>query len=297
MKTLTIPPDILNAILQGAALALCVSGGKDGQVMAKAVCTFMREAGFTNKMFLVHADLGKMEWPESLPQCERLAQELTLPLFVVRASEGGLLARLRRRLNKMPQNQAGAPAPFWPSPASRYCTSDEKRGPIDKLLRQYALVICVEGIRAQESANRAKKPTCCLRKQITSTAYNGSVQDVIEGKRLAITWNAIIEWSIDDVWEAYEHSAAELRRRQQLYAGGEKEKALEGWQFSPVYVYGNERVSCRYCIPYGSPNDMRNAGEHDTDGLGEELAEMEKLSGFTFRKGQSIRQYLVKPKT
>jgi 3'-phosphoadenosine 5'-phosphosulfate sulfotransferase (PAPS reductase)/FAD synthetase len=53
----------------------------------------------------------------------------------------------------------GTGKPFWANAKIRYCTSDLKRGPIDKFYRDYhGVIISAEDIRAQESSARAHRP-------------------------------------------------------------------------------------------------------------------------------------------
>lgn len=57
---------IKQAITSGAVLYSNVSGGKDGQAMTKVLLNYgFKVAG------LVHADLGKAEWKESITQVRK----------------------------------------------------------------------------------------------------------------------------------------------------------------------------------------------------------------------------------
>ena len=54
--------DIINkAIAKGAKIYGSISGGKDGQAMINSLMTW----GY-NITGLVHADLGRVEWPQSM---------------------------------------------------------------------------------------------------------------------------------------------------------------------------------------------------------------------------------------
>lgn len=114
---------IRQAITMGAKMYWSISGGKDGQAGTKVTHNW----GFPIEG-LIHADLGKVEWEESLPMCQRQSEELNVPLFVVKRADGlGLLEYWQKRMMKL----QGKGIPFWSSSASRYCTSDLKRGPIN----------------------------------------------------------------------------------------------------------------------------------------------------------------------
>ncbi|MFX7816633.1 hypothetical protein ABTK28_22015, partial [Acinetobacter baumannii] len=76
---------------------LATSGGKDSAAVATATVRYLDEIGHTGPRVLIHADLGRVEWRDSLPSCERLAAKLGLELIVVRRQDVDLLARWQRR--------------------------------------------------------------------------------------------------------------------------------------------------------------------------------------------------------
>lgn len=284
---LHIPPIIAAACAQGAALAISISGGKDSQALLSAVASWHRASGYSNEVFAIHADLGRTEWPQTPAHVERICKVAGVPLVVVRRPAGDLLARWEERMQKL----QGTGKPFWSSAQNRYCTSDLKRGPINQYLRRYPLVISVEGIRADESAGRARKPVVHMREGITAAKLHGlELDDALAFRsfkqRLALTWNAIHSWSVEDVWAACGTSAAALAHRQRLYQAGEEEAALLGWPAHPAYVLGNERLSCALCI-LGSKNDLRNGARHNP-ALYRRLVEMEQQSGYTFRQDVAL---------
>ncbi|HET9062401.1 MAG TPA: hypothetical protein VFO62_03845, partial [Candidatus Binatia bacterium] len=77
----------------GAACAIGVSGGKDSTALALATVAYLDSIGHIGPRVLVHADLGRVEWKESLPVCERLAAFLGLELLVVRREAGDMMDR------------------------------------------------------------------------------------------------------------------------------------------------------------------------------------------------------------
>lgn len=286
---ITIPPVIRRACSKRAALAISISGGKDSQALLNAVSAWHTSNGYEGDLFAIHADLGRTEWPQTPEHVERICQVAGVPLVVVRREQGDLLARWEERMEKL----RGTGKPFWSSAQNRYCTSDLKRGPINKYLRRYQFVISVEGIRAEESPNRAKKPQVELRPAITSSAlHDVSLDDAISyrsfGQRLALTWNAIHEWSKEDVWAACGTNSVDLASRQQQYAAGDEAGALLDWPAHPAYVLGNERLSCALCI-LASKNDLRNGAKHNP-ALYARLVEMEQQSGFTFRADMALSE-------
>ena len=279
--------EILNAISKGAKLYGSVSGGKDGQAMSKVIHTSMfSKLKLTG---LIHADLGSVEWPESITMCENLALELHVPLTVVTRTDGsGLLAHWKNRMLKL----KGTGKPFWSSSKNRYCTSDLKRDPIDKWFRNCRenFIISCEGIRAEESPGRAKKLPLSIRTRITNPFYlNMSVEEAIANynpkKRLALTWYPIFNYSIKDVWATYNLKELDLIQARESYLYDNKVPVW--WKFHPAYVYGNDRVSCIFCI-MGSKNDLSVGKEHHPELLDKMIA-MEEEGNATFKMGFSLK--------
>lgn len=275
MAQIAVPTEIHNALERGAALAISISGGKDGQAMLNALMGFWYTHDFPGEVFVIHADLGVMEWPQTSGHVRKLARQAGIPLAVVRRPQGDLLDRWQERMEKL----KGTGKPFWSSAANRYCTSDLKRGPINKHLRQYPLVISAEGIRAQESKTRAKKPVWEVRSAITTKS------------REAYTWNPIHHWTLEDVWKACGTSSDDLKRRQQLYREGHIHEALFGWPCHPAYVYGNQRLSCSLCV-LASPNDLANGAKHNPE-IFQTLVKMETESGCSFRHNFWLRDLKI----
>ena len=88
---------VTGALLHGAAVAIGVSGGKDSSAVAIRTFDYLAEMGHSGPRLLIHSDLGRVEWKQSLPVCERLAERLKVDLVVVRRQKGDLLDRFRQR--------------------------------------------------------------------------------------------------------------------------------------------------------------------------------------------------------
>lgn len=143
--TQAVPPTIDEMIDAGALFAVSHSGGKDSQVMMIRLCALVPP----DQLVVVHAPLGRVEWPGTLAHIRATIGDA--PLILARARTD-LLAMVRRRGS-------------WPTPAIRQCTSDLKRGPIERELRRYLkanprfegrIVSCM-GLRADESRDRARR--------------------------------------------------------------------------------------------------------------------------------------------
>lgn len=320
MRPLLIPPVVSSALARGAALCISVSGGKDSCAMLRALVTEHRHAGWPGELIAAHAHLGRAEWPQTLPFITRLCADLEVPLVTVSRPQGDLVTEIRARMEKL----RGTDKPHWPSAASRYCTSDQKRTQLDKVLRSpwpsatqryctadqkrdqllklhrgHDLVIAAMGMRAQESAARRKQPVVAIQPRVTSKALRDlspeqALTEWRPGQRLALDWRAIHDWTLDDVWESIGTSAADLHYRRSLYRLGHEEDAFDGWPAHIAYVMGNERLSCALCV-LASRNDLINGARHNPE-LYREYVSMERESGFTFRADLAL-DGLIAPDT
>ncbi len=257
---LQLPREIREAIEADATLVLSLSGGKDSQAMASAVVRYVRSRGLSNRMVAVHADLGRAEWHQTHEVVAAQAASLGLELTIVQRDVGNrgpedLLDHITARAEKVGREKV-----FWPSSAARYCTSDLKRDPINKFLRTFdGIVISVEGLRAEESAARAKKGCWEPRKKISTAT------------RTALTWRPIHDWSEADVW-------AELGGR-------------HGDLVHPAYALGNERLSCSLCV-LASKGDLVRGATHNPE-YANAIADLEVEYGYTFTETTSILQLCI----
>lgn len=280
---------IKKAISKGARLYSNISGGKDGQAMTKVLLDWNFPI-----QGLIHADLGKAEWKESLLHCKKLSELHNIPLHIVTRKDGrDLVDHWQHRMNQL----TGTGKPFWSSSANRYCTSDLKRDPINVFYTStgFDFIISCEGIRSQESVARAKKEPLTIRERSSSSFYKGmtveeAVANFTPGKRLVLTWFPIFNFSIAEVWATYGNSQVQLEyfRRQYQKTGLINMGYVndQTWNFHPGYVYGNERISCAICV-LASENDIKIGAKHNPE-LYDRLVKMELESGCTFRKDFSL---------
>lgn len=276
MKTIQVPTQIDHQLRQGAALAVSVSGGKDSQAMLTALVALYAERGYRGPILAIHADLGRIEWPQTPGHVAHTAAQAGVRLVVVRRRNGegrwDMISRWEDRgAQLVAQGKQGRP---WSDAANRFCTSDLKRDPINIRLRAYTRVISAEGIRASESKRRAAKPAWEIRTRIHNS------------RRDAFTWNPIQDWTDQDVWEALGTSVQDLARRRALYAAGDVDAALRDWQAHPAYVMGNERLSCALCV-LGCQSDIENGIRHNPE-TARTLIAIEQQYGFAFQNGRSL---------
>lgn len=286
---LAIPDEIQNMAAAGAHLLVSISGGKDSDAMTRQVVGWWRQQQFAGSVELLHCDVGRMEWDQTLPHCRALASELGLPLAVERHSKRDLIDGIWRRMEVRPD------APPFPSSAARWCTSDYKRAVADRYIRNRwqsdSQVIQCIGYRRDESAARAKKPDWVERKAASAVTLNRRVVD----------WHPILSMSLEDVWATLGYTLGELAsiqsdvRSYRQMVSNTLSDVLQyihqrGFNAHPAYALGNERLSCALCV-LGSRNDLVN-GVWAKPKLARELADIEMQSGFTFRQGLSIGELI-----
>lgn len=252
---LAIPPEVLALQKAGALIVSSHSGGKDSQAMLiRLLEVIPRE-----QIVVIHAALGEVEWPGALEHAERQARDAGLPFIVARATKTFFeMVEHRYRVRPGPNSSC------WPSSANRQCTSDMKRGPIEREVRRYAkehgftqIVSCM-GLRAQESPGRAKRPVVSVNKR-------GSVAG-----RHWLEWLPIHDMTTDEVFAT-------------IRAAGQEPH----W----AYAAGNRRLSCVFCI-LGHPNDLANGARHHP-ALYAKYMEIEARTGYTMHQSRKSLREIV----
>lgn len=234
-----VPDEINRLIDDGAIFYVSHSGGKDSQAMYALLRDFVP----SNQIVVVHADLGEVEW-EGVQ--DHIIQNTDHRVWVVKAKKD-FLEMVEKRGK-------------WPSAAYRQCTSDLKRGPIFKFIRNdlkkrgATVAINCMGLRAQESSSRAKKEPFAYNKM---QSCNGRVI------RHVYNWLPIFHYTTEEVFQTID-------------VAGQK----------PFWAYQkNERLSCVFCI-MGCINDLRHGAEQRPE-LYKKYVELEKKIGHTmFTKGK-----------
>lgn len=254
-------PDVDRLLGGNAVVAVGVSGGKDSVAVALAVARHLDAIGHTGPRVLIHSDLGRVEWKDSLPACERLAAYLGWELVTVRRKAGDMLSRWEGRwlanLRRYVELECVKLILPWSTPSMRFCTSELKTAVITSALRKRFPgqdILNVTGIRRQESDNRAKMPVSSPMIALTRKNARG------------YAWNAIIEWAIEDVLQAIVDAGLDLHE---------------------AYVkYGASRVSCAFCIMSSGADLVAASTCEDNQPLYVRMVELEALSGFGFQGGR-----------
>ncbi|MCT8162860.1 MULTISPECIES: phosphoadenosine phosphosulfate reductase family protein [Pseudomonas] len=268
-------PEIDSVLQQKTVVAFGVSGGKDSIAGLIATHRYLNSIGFTGPRLAVHADLGSVEWDQSLFKCQEAAEKLGWEMDVTTRQAGGMMERWLSRWSNNTQRYTDLSCVQlilpWSTPSMRFCTSELKvaviRSRLKKLYPDYNIVNAT-GIRREESSSRAKMP---IAKHDPQTARRG-----FEGYQ----WNPIIEWSVGEVWGAI---------------------ASEGLDPHEAYTRFNmSRVSCRWCIMSSGP-DLYNA---TLDPAGHELyrqmVDLEIDSTFAFQSNKwlgDVNQTLLSSET
>jgi 3'-phosphoadenosine 5'-phosphosulfate sulfotransferase (PAPS reductase)/FAD synthetase len=241
---------IKQLIDEGALFVCNHSGGKDSQAMYLKLLEIVP----ADQILVVHADLGRVEWDDLQSHIKgTILEEHELHVCQAIYKDGStkdLISYTKDRGK-------------WPSPGQRWCTSDLKRGPIEKVTRAYmkehgyTQVVNCMGIRAQESPGRAKQVAFRPNNRLTLNS----------GARVAWDWLPIFEMLEDEVFET-------------IAAAGQK----------PHYVYelGMSRLSCCFCI-MASKKDLTIAATLRPN-LYREYVELERDLGFTLQAGKTLEE-------
>lgn len=233
---------IAELIARGALFVVNHSGGKDSQAMYLKLHDLVPR----DQLVIVHADLGAVEWAGAIGH-----------IIATTAGEEMHVCHSRRNLLQMIEERG-----MFPSPEQRQCTSDLKRGPIERTIRRLVenrvadfigvprgtntlhmhgrdaameagcgLVVNCMGMRAQESSGRRKLPVFKL------SARNS------KAGREWYDWLPIHDMLESDVFASI---------------------AAAGQEPHPVYKLGMRRFSCVFCI-MASEEDLKTAARLATE--------------------------------
>lgn len=228
------------------------SAGKDSQAMLDLVAELAGAAGVLDRVVVVHAGLGRMEWAGTGDLAREQAEHYGFRFEVVARPQGDLLTHVEERR-------------MWPGQTTRYCTSDHKRGQVYRAMtslvreldlpRRARILNCL-GLRAQESPGRAKLTPF----QHDSKASNKTRRDVD-------TWLPIHDWTVEQVWARIKQS---------------------GVRHHVAYDLGMPRLSCAFCI-FAPRAALVLAGQHNR-ALLDEVVALEARIGHTFRQELSLAE-------
>jgi len=255
--SVALTPEVEAMLAANAAVAVGVSGGKDSFACALAVARHLDAIGHTGPRLLINSDLGRIEWKDSLPSCERLAAHLGWELAVVHRKAGDMISRWQQRWMNNVARYANLEMvkmlhPFS-TPQMRFCTSELKTAVITSELRRRfpsQPIVNVTGIRWQESTARSRMPISAPADRLTRKNAAG------------LAWNAIIDWRLENVF-------SEIRSA--------------GLQLHEAYGAGSSRVSCSFCIMSSVADLLVAAGCQSNREAYILLVELESVSSSGFQ--------------
>jgi 3'-phosphoadenosine 5'-phosphosulfate sulfotransferase (PAPS reductase)/FAD synthetase len=234
------------------------SAGKDSQTTLDVICNQAEKQGVLDRVTVVHADLGRMEWQGTKELAKKQADHYGCRFEVTQyqdedGNEKSLLDYIKERGK-------------WPDSKNRFCTSEFKRGPIGRVftklaaeleLKRPARILNAMGMRAEESPARAKKKEVEPNNRFTT------------GKKVVTNYHPLLNWTTGEVW---------------------KNIADSGVEHHCAYDKGMPRLSCCFCI-FANKDALVTAGYENLELL-QEYAATERDINHTFKHKQPISEIL-----
>lgn len=247
-------------IAAAAPVAIGVSGGKDSCALAFATIEHLDAVGHRGPRILIHSDLGRVEWKDSAPTCQRLADRLGLELVTVRREAGDMMDRwLVRWANNVERYEALSCVRLilpWSTASMRFCTSELKTAIICReLVRRWPgrTILSACGIRREESAKRRQAPIAKAQPKLTSAPR----------RTTGIDWHPILDWTIGDVLAFL---------------------AARGFPLHEAYTrFGSSRVSCAFCVLASQGDIAASASCPDNADIYREMVDLEIVSSFSLQ--------------
>ena len=243
------------------------SAGKDSLAMLDHMVTLCDAAGVSrDRLVVVHADLGRVEWAGTRELAERQARRYGLRFEVVRREQNDLLDHVAARGK-------------WPSYSTRYCTSDHKTKPVTALMTQLVNE-AIEEQNLTHTGNVRSRPyrrvriLNCLGLRAQESTKRRDMQPVSddpasnETRREVTRWLPIHDWTEDEVW-------LHIRSR--------------GLEYHRAYDLGMPRLSCVFCF-YAPPEALLLAGFHNRELLSQ-YVRVERQIGHAFQYDSDFKQH------
>lgn len=232
---------IKELVKRGAIFYISHSGGKDSQAQLIDVSKYVP----ADQLVVIHAHLPEVEWKGTRKHIKNTIGDIQY-IEVIAVKTFFEMVDHRQK---------------WPAPAYRQCTSDLKRGPIEKAIRHdlkakgKLLAINCMGLRAEESPNRAKMAQFKFHKSMSKAG------------REVYNMLPIHDYKIEKVFST-------------IAAAGEEAH----WAYSK----GMTRLSCCFCI-MASTNDLTVSAQQNPE-LYKRYVNKEKELDFTIRADKSLEE-------
>jgi 3'-phosphoadenosine 5'-phosphosulfate sulfotransferase (PAPS reductase)/FAD synthetase len=220
-----IPDQVRDTLDRGGYLVINSSGGKDSQVVTYMLATHPELAKYKDRMVVLHADLGRGEWPGGGEHARYVAEAMDLTFVDTRKAtrRSAETGRVEPWVGDMLDYFAERAA--WPAAGKESCRSDMKRGPlwgwIKANIPEGAPVVNALGIRREEGQGDKTNPR--------SRWFAEEVGETMEGGkgREAYNWNPILDYKLEDVWSSIRESGLDRHH---------------------AYDMGASRLSCFLCM-------------------------------------------------
>lgn len=231
---------------------ISVSGGKDSHAMLFLVRDLADRQGVPReKLLAMYADTG-MEWHNAREHVQALCKAADVELRIVYPVRP-MIEKFKFRFSKILGRITKC---GFPSPACRYCTSDQKMDPMDKLTRTFTgKLLKVTGERWAESKARS-----------TYSEFV-SVPRLNSRDRQVFGWRPMLAFKEADIWAMVRET---------------------GVPRHVCYDMGCDRLGCAGCI-FSSDRDLR-IEMRENPHIFEALDRLEIESGYTMSMtGKRIR--------
>lgn len=236
-----LPQHIQRLIARRALFVINHSGGKDSQAMTAYLLRVIPH----ELLVIVHAELPGVDW-DGIPEHIE-ATAAGIPVHYTRAG---------KTFFDMVEARG-----MFPSPKYRQCTSDLKRGPIERTIRRMGarLIVNCMGLRADESEQRRK-----------AEPFRLNTRNSVAGREW-YDWLPIHSWRVAQVWQ---------------------EIAEAGQQPHWAYRAGMTRLSCCFCIMASRP-DLKTAAKLRPDLLQRYIDTERRLDQTMLMPKDGRRQWLA----
>jgi 3'-phosphoadenosine 5'-phosphosulfate sulfotransferase (PAPS reductase)/FAD synthetase len=234
--------------------------------------------GVLDRIVVVHADLGRLEWSGTVDLVKQQAKYFGLDVEIEKAKED-LLEAVVAKHNR--QLIAGKDQAAWMGKGNlRWCTPQAKRGPINvlytRLVEEWRLatgltrpcrVLEIQGIRAEEGGKSGARAKMKPFQEMVEAKSNKTVRHVD-------IWFPIFEMTEEECWARVEKLG--------LVGLTPPSYHLKG------YRDGMPRSSCVFCV-YADRNMLKLAALHNRELLNDFCA-VEAYTGYDFQPGLSLTE-------
>lgn len=289
------------------------SGGKDSQAILDVVCQRAASEGVLNRVVVVHADLGRVEWQGTREIAQGQAECYGVPFVTVWRKQGDLLSQIESR-GKFPgpatrfctahhkQNQVGRVMTAlsteqvdaqktagdlltqieergkFPDAARRYCTSDQKRAQVHRLFTLLASKTREElglGRYVMPAEKRPCRILNCLGMRAEESPRRSKMKPMEPDTAASNGKREVTRWLPIHDW-------TEAQVWERIRACPSKE------HIHYAYALGMPRVSCCFCI-FAPREALIIAGRHNPELLAEYVRVEEKIE-HKFRQNLSMAE-------